>query len=708
MDISGRLRGERQPAAEAAAASGAPARAAWMRVLVIALTAGAVGLAWAGQAMTTRSLPDVLSPLDFMAPAFWIYKKGVIKNDREISAAFILLVSGAVMLGIASFRHEEAAGEERMLASTRPFHFATAVNAIVLVGVAVGFALWALFLFVLYDGGYNHWLNILMLLALVLAAAPLARRDFVRWRPTLRFGRWLPLHVAFIAATMGSFIYLNARDLGSWKYSAVGDEYNNFYTALGIAKGAFFNPWSHRGADDLFSLFGAAGQALFLKIGNEDNFAWKFYSVFVAAISFVPFYLLVRELFRARVAALATILFACSHYIFGYAHHFLYLDGMFPTFLGLWLLVIGLRRDSSLALFGSGLALGLGFYTFESGRAAVVVAALFMLTFGVRAFRPAVFVPLAGGFILLTLPLFATDGPRHVFDQMFGQSAISYSSTVTGDRYERLLVNLQFSFVSFNYMAEGRHYVWGSMADPLTAMLFVLGLGVVVMRVNRPAYRLLFIWWIVEVAFNGFTNPYPQPPISRMHAVVPPVATLAALAVNAIIRPIASASPYRRLLDDRAWGIAAGSAAIAVLFPVVLYLNLHRFWAQLPLRYGPPSWEPVVFKAYQEPQCDGGQAFVITRAEEQSRLFKNAFGSYRAGPPPYIMTHADAAARLPAGLPDGVTGVNCVIVQPTNRVPEDENVLADVGRLFPELRQTKETDLRGNSFVMLFSRPDDR
>jgi len=32
------------------------------------------------------------------------------------------------------------------------------------------------------------------------------------------------------------------RDLGSWKYSAVGDEYNNFNYALAIAKNGVFNP----------------------------------------------------------------------------------------------------------------------------------------------------------------------------------------------------------------------------------------------------------------------------------------------------------------------------------------------------------------------------------------------------------------------------------------------------------------------------------
>ncbi len=516
-----------------------PASGALARLALVVLTLAAVGLAWAGQAVTTRDLPHALSALDFLERYFSAYK-----NAREISAALLLLGAGAVVLGFASLHNEDAAEDEPMFGETRPLNANTAVDAIITLGVIVGIGLWSLFLYVLYHHRYHHPLNFVMLIALVLVAVPLIKRDFFDRKVRWSFNRALPWHLAFGLAVTGAFMYLNARDLTSWKYSAVGDEYNNFYYALKIANGYLHvNPWSHRGGDDLFSVAGAMGQAVFLKAGNGDNFAWKFFSVFAAATSFIPFYFLIRELFRTRIAVIATALFASSHYIFGYAHHFLYLDGMLPTTLGLWLLVIGLRRDSSLALFGSGLALAGGFYTFESGRAAVAVVAVYMLTFGLRSFRPAVFLPLAGGFILLALPLFATDGPYHVLDQMFGQSAVSYSSTVTGDRWHRVLVNVQYSFVSFNYMDAGRHYVWGSLADPLTAMLFVLGLGVTVFRIKRPAYFLLFVWWIVEVAFNGFSNPYPQPPISRMHAVVPPVAALAAIAVRrdhpSVYRPLA-------------------------------------------------------------------------------------------------------------------------------------------------------------------------
>lgn len=635
-----------------------------------------------------------------MSPLF----DGVYPNSGEISASLILLVAGGAVLGIASLRSEKPDEAETMLASTRPLPFGTSIDRAWLGAAVFGVLLWGVFLFALQADRYHHAWNALMLAALLLVAAPFYRRDLGSRRRVMGLDRWSALHASFLVVTVGAFIYLNARDLGSWKYSAVGDEYNNYEYALGIVKGASFNPWSHQGGDQLFSVFGAMGQALFMKIGNEDNFAWKLYSVFVAAISLIPFYFLVRELFRARVAVLATAMLASSHYIFGYAHHFLYLDGMFPTFLGLWLLVVGLRRDSSLALFGSGLALALGFYTYESGRAAVVVVCLFMLTFSVRSFRPAVFVPLAGGFILLVMPLFATDGPVEVVKQMGGQSVFNYSEAVTGNRYDRVLDNLQMSFVSFNFMTAGRHYTWGSMADPLTAMLFVLGLGVVTVRVRRPAYRLLFIWWIIEVAFNGFTNPYPQPAISRLHAAVPTVVTMAALAVEAVIQPVARSSPWRSAIDDRSWSMAIGGFAVAALIPVILYLNLYRFWVQLPERFGPPSWEPVVFRAYQEPQCEGGQMLVVSRTTEQTRLFTRAFRSYRVPHPPHIITSAEAAVQFPAGLPPSFTNVDCVIIQPVNDEPENVAVQAQVARLFPDLAKSTVMDEQGRSFVTLFSR----
>ncbi len=688
-----------------ALARGRRSAGAVARIVTIGLTVIAVGLAWAGQATTTRHLPHALRWLGFLHRFLTAYT-----NSRTISGAMLLLVAGAVVLGLTSLRNEPAGSDEPMLGDTRPLARSSALDAIILLGVGVGVSLWGLFLYVLYDGDYHHPLNIVLLTAIVLVAIPLVKRDFVDHRVRWRVSRVLPWNLGFVVIVAGAFIYINARDLGSWKYSAVGDEYNNFNYALAIAKGGFFNPWSHRGADLLASELGSAWQALFMKIGDGDNFAWRFSAVFITAVSFFPFYFLMRELFRARVAILATCFFASSHYVFGYAHHGLYLDSVFSTSLGLWLLVVGLRRDSSLALLGSGLALGLGFYMFESARAGVIIVSLFMLTLGIRAFRPAVFAPLAGGFIMVSLPLFATDGPSRVLHQMFGQSAVGYSSTITGDRWHRLAVNVQYSFVSFNFSTAGRHYVWGSLADPLTAMLFVLGLGVVVFRVRRPAYRLLLIWWLVEVAFNGFSNPYPMPPISRMQAVVLPVAALAALAVDAIIAPFTDVSPLRRWVSDRNWRLAGTALAIGVLVPAILYLNLYRFWYQLPRRFGTPTNETVMFMIYRQPQCEGRHVVMI--AKDPLALLPKMLGSYHVEPEPTYLYYP-AAIALVAALPPDVAAPSpdigepaCIIIQPTDTPGALATVLAGLPHRFPGFVGQEFRDPSGQRVAILFAPPN--
>lgn len=611
------------PGEAPAAASHTVVAAPFVRWMTAAtLTLAAIALAWGGQGLTTRSLPEPLSALTFLSRLLPVYP-----NRRELSAAFILMFAGALILGLVSLKRRDDTDRD-LISTTRPLGFASAVDSLFLLGAVSGIGLWLAFLLQLHDHRYTHILNLALLLAVLLVVAPLFKRDFVdgrfRWHPR----RTLPLELLFVAAVFGAFLYLNARDLTNWKYSAIGDEYANFNYVVSIARGAAFNPWSHVGSDNLGAVLGSAGQALFMKIGNEDNFAWKFYSVVITALAFIPFYFLVRRLLGTRVAIIAILFFAFSHYVIGYAHHDLRLDAILPTALGLWLLVLGLKHDSALALFVAGVALAFGFYSFESGRGAVVIAALFMLTLGLRAFRPAILLPLAGGFIMLALPLFATDGVHHVIDQMTGQTAIDYSAAVTGDRWDRLLSNVQYSLVSFNFQTAGHHYVWGSLVDPLTAMFFILGIGLALMRLKRPAYRLILIWFAVEVVINGFTNPYPEPPISRMPSAVPPIAALAAIGVNAVISPFTDFSPLKRFASDRLWRLVTSGLVIVALVPAVLYLNVHRFLYEMPRNWG-QGRDAVAVRGVMSDECRHNRYGTLLVSHHPGPVLSNVFNSYR-------------------------------------------------------------------------------
>src|SRR5207253_764175 len=96
--------------------------------------------------------------------------------------------------------------------------------------------------------------------------------------------------------------------------------------------------------------------------------------------------------------------------------------------------------------------------------------------------------------------------------------------------------------------------------------------------------------------------PYPEPPISRMPAAVPPIAVLAAIAVDTCVRQFADRSAIKRLASDRQWQLAVNGALIAALLPAILYFNLHRFLYEMPRNWG-STREAVSVRAVMSDAC---------------------------------------------------------------------------------------------------------
>src|SRR5512140_429237 len=149
-----------QTASPAVADAVAPASKTGARhfALTMALTSAAIALAAAGQAITTRHLPHVIWPLGVLHRYLTAYGP----QARTISGAMILLAAGGVVMGLASLRSDSAASDEPMLDRTRPLPVSSAIDWILLLGVAVGVTIWALFLYELYDKNYEHQLNIVL------------------------------------------------------------------------------------------------------------------------------------------------------------------------------------------------------------------------------------------------------------------------------------------------------------------------------------------------------------------------------------------------------------------------------------------------------------------------------------------------------------------------------------------------------------------
>jgi hypothetical protein len=644
-------------------------------VLWLGVAIGGIVIAALGQAQTTRELAGRLS---WLAP-FADDIEDVYVEPKRVIAGMVLLAIGATLFALAASRGKFAAsGDEAVLEPPAGLPALPARDIVVsLVSLAAASYFFATLLSRLYDGDYEHALVLRLGVALALAAVPFAlldRRSLAWTRP--RWSWSVVVALGLLAACLAMFVVLAHHDLNHWRYSALGDEYAFYGVAAEIANGAPFHIFSQLGVYEQHPVFSSAYAAFFIESFGGDNFAWKLASVVVVAGTLATFYLLLWELFSWRVAACGTALLSVSHYLLGLSHTgYNSLDALFPTTLSLYLLVVGLRRGSTVALFASGAAAGLGFYVFLASRATIIIVGLYLLTFGLRGLRPKTLLPIAIGFAMVAAPIFTLHG-WDVIEATTSQSAAGYEAGVTGDRILRFVHNIVPNLMAFNYNFGTKAYVTGSLLDSVTAVLFALGLALAVGRLRRPVYRLLLVWWLVTLAVSGFANPRAEVAMTRLFFVLPPAAALAGLALHECLAPV------QRLTRNRALQSAVVVVGLVALLIPVLMLNLRRAWEEAPaMRI---EAEALAIGAVVSEECaTQPPAAVVTVAPEGLPLL--AFGARQmAERAPLLVSYEDALSSsniVGSGdwqgcvvlIPDGDQAVYTQIQQRFARVYEDRS-----------------------------------
>ncbi len=381
--------------------------------------------------------------------------------------------------------------------------------------------------------------------------------------------------IAFVAAVMATFVALNARDLTDWYYSVIGDEYAFYNEARSQLENGVFRPFDQAGVYGKHPVLGTTYQALVMAVLGSAHFGWKMSSVIAIAISIPGVYVIGRHLGGRGVGALATSIFASSHYLFAYAHTgYNNIHALAPSVWALALLVHGVRKQSALSLYASGVLAGLGFYTFFSARATIAIIVIFLLSQGSLRRAITSLRPIAIGFIIAAAPMFVVSR-MDTISMMITEVPGGYSTTVSGPALERMAENVTRNLLAFNFNADAHHYVTGSLLDPLTAVLAVLGAGLAIRHIRRSAFRLLLIWIGVGAVVTGVLSPYPGVAISRLNFLIPPLAVLAAFALVEAWR----AARFRPGIFSLRW---SGPAAAIVVAIAILGLNYNRFWTVSP------------------------------------------------------------------------------------------------------------------------------
>jgi len=455
-----------------------------------------------------------------------------------------------------------------------------------------------------------------------LACAALLLIDVPATRRAVHGLRWGFLEYAFVLHAVAFFIGLMLHDLTSWQYARIGDEGVFWEFGKRIAERDHdFNYFSLRGPFGLQPVMTSVYQGMVMRAAGTEMFGWKLSSVIAIAATLPAFYWLLRNTISLRAAVFATAILACSHVMFAYAHTgYNNVFAIAPAVYALAFYVQGERSRSLLFLFLSGVFAGFGFYTFYSARIVIGILALAVLFTmysgyrrdGLRWFAE-VPLPIASGFWLVAAPMFAVHGWDTI--EVMEQRSV-WCCSPWQDALVVVLESIPRAFLGFSFHTGRIHYVSGSLLDEISAVLALLGLAYAISRVMQPGYRLLVIWAIAAIVATGVLHQHPLTEMpSRLNFAIPPMAAMAALALDRTTLAVSAAFRNQRV------DLVLGIAVFAIVVPAIFAFNAHRFWEVTPslLQLSPGT---VVYREATNEPCN---------AEGQRNVVFSVDGGYESG-----------------------------------------------------------------------------
>jgi hypothetical protein len=545
--------------------------------------------------------------------------------------------------------------------------------------------------------GSVSWSDLLLwAVALIMPALAMPNERRIR-RPA----RPLLTEIGGVSVLILLFVLLNVRDVNSWYYAAIGDEYAFLNEARGTLTDGIRRPFAQDGVYGAHPMLGVIFQAAVMAVFGRDHAGWLLSSILSAALAIPAMYLIGRTLGGRAVGLIGAALFASSHYLFAFSHlGYNNVMAPTPTAWAVALFLLGVRRQSTPLMYGAGIAAGLGFYTFYSARATMPILGLVVLAqYGwrgcltPRGLRDRLLEqwPLILGFVLAAAPIFAANGTA-VITRMLNEVPGGYNAQITGPPGQKFVTNFWLNVPAYFGGLQGSHFATGSLLDPVTAALAALGIGLAVRWWSHIGAKVLLIWAAVGIGITALLSPYPYVAITRLLFGVPPLVLLAALAAvqvwKRVPRHAASPQPAR-----------IGYAAVVGLLVLVLSLNLQRFWVTTPNRMH-MTQDAVVVKALRSDLCgpDMTRTVVVMRGFGLLRASLLSYGPDNTLP--RMVTHEELRPEQPIA----VDGVRCVIFGDPNDDISKLQVEA-LTRAHPGAEVVPFRDLSGIAGVVIFRPP---
>ena len=390
-------------------------------------------------------------------------------------------------------------------------------------------------------------------------------------------------------------IWVYSLGYNSWKYSFIGDEYAFFWRAediveKGISNSYWFNADGvYRVIPETLSIY----HAIWIKFWSfySSNFGWRFASTILSLICVLPLYLIIRTLLSGtsanpKVSAFVGIaIFSLSELITTWSRIGQQPNsGLFPVAFGICFLLAGLRRNSLLYSFLSGVAWGIGILFNSLGPvlaggaiASILIYDIFSRIIHSRGIRLLFFLPpiLVGcGLLISSIPnLVQTD----YYDAL--AQYVLHTKEDPGTPESRARKTIQTNLMFLHFKAKD-HFMWGNVVNPLTAFLILLGFG----SWKRLGWKKFLMMCYFLTLFSSLTaglSHYPYLSVTWvLHGMVP-LSIIAAIGFDSLAG------------RKRSVAIALGIISVAWLF---LYNNVKMEMFnpyRRPLEYISTFFRPV-------------------------------------------------------------------------------------------------------------------
>jgi Dolichyl-phosphate-mannose-protein mannosyltransferase len=424
--------------------------------------------------------------------------------------AFMLFAAGWLVLDVPFQRRAILKGMDRQ-----------ALLAFLLMHVAL-----LIFLSSFYRPAGLTWGPAILLLLSILNLAPYTRKiPWILWFVTL----------AVIFFTI---------DINHWAFSIIGDEYSFYTYALEVAERHnilriaqhLFDGNAVYGAHPYFS---SLIQAVSMLLFGENNFGWRFSSLYLSAWSIGLFFLFFRHFIGRFQALLACALLTGSAYLMSFGKiGYNNLQALFAMALVMAVAGWAVRSRRWISAVSLGFSMGFCFYVYPAALYILPLPVLLMLFYDFpdnsRAIMRWVITFLTFGYSLFPVLL----QPNYWQSKMAGlftnNPQIVNNST---NLVQHTLSNLLLAFSSYLYIPSESHYVVSAYMDPLSGAFVSLGLALCLINSRKEKFIQFFLTGLLALLILvGATHDRRFPPTTRMFLLLPWFAVLATFGMNWLVK----------------------------------------------------------------------------------------------------------------------------------------------------------------------------